>query len=124
MGLRVERRFRELPRVKCVATNWELAFEKAGPVRLAICTFEMDLFNEGQLATGLHGDRDAVRGGKRGKRRESSSDASKTPVSKILSERSTCRPVAGRTPTRSPPSRARTRGGCLGFGERTFWPIP
>ena len=62
----MERRFRELSRVKCVATNWELAFEKAGPVRLATCIFEMDLFNEEQLVTGLHGVSVAVRGGKAG----------------------------------------------------------
>ena len=63
LGVRVERRFRELPRVKCVATNWELAFERAGPVRLATCTFEVDLFNEGQLATGLRGVSVALRSG-------------------------------------------------------------
>ena len=55
LGVRMGHRFRELPRVKCVAANWELAFEKAGPIRLARCTFEVDLFNEGQLATGLRG---------------------------------------------------------------------
>lgn len=63
LGVRMGRRFREFPRVKCVVTNWELAFEKAGPVRLATCTFEVDLFNEGQLATGLRGVSVALRGG-------------------------------------------------------------
>ncbi len=66
LGVRMGHRFRELPRVKCVATNWELAFEKAGPVRLATCTFEVDLFNEGQLATGLRGVSVALRGGGEG----------------------------------------------------------
>ena len=68
LGVRMGRRFRELPRVKCVAANWELAFENAGPVRLATCTFEVDLFNEGQLATGLRGVSVALRGGGGGRR--------------------------------------------------------
>jgi hypothetical protein len=53
LGVRMGCRFRELPWVKCVAANWELAFEQARPIRLARCTFEVDLFKEGQLATGL-----------------------------------------------------------------------
>ena len=68
LGVRMGRRFRELPRVKCVAANWELAFEKAGPIRLATCTFKVDLFNEGQLATGLRGVSVALRVGGEGGR--------------------------------------------------------
>lgn len=54
-GLLIGRRFRELPRVRCVVTDWKLAFDKVGPTPRAVCSFEMDLFNEGQLATGVRG---------------------------------------------------------------------
>ncbi len=62
-GLLVGRRFRELPRVRCVATDWELTFEKTGSGRRAVCSFELDFFNEGQLATGVRGVSVALRGG-------------------------------------------------------------
>lgn len=55
VGLLVGRRMRELPRVRCVVTDWKLAFEKVGSTPRATCSFEMDLFNEGQLATGVRG---------------------------------------------------------------------
>lgn len=55
VGLLVGRRFRELPRVRCVATDWELTFEKTVTGRRAVCSFELDLFNQGQLATGIRG---------------------------------------------------------------------
>jgi hypothetical protein len=54
-GLVVGRRFRELPRIRCVATDWELRFEKVSSGRRAVCTLEVYLFNEGQLATGVRG---------------------------------------------------------------------
>ena len=55
-GLLVGRRFREMPRIKCVATDWQLLFEKAPEgSRRAVCSFELDLFNEGLLATGVRG---------------------------------------------------------------------
>jgi hypothetical protein len=54
VGLLVARRFREMPRVKCVASEWNLtAYEGEGPLGRAVCSFEVDLFNEGALATGL-----------------------------------------------------------------------
>ena len=56
VGLVVARRFREMPRVKCVASEWNVTvYEGAGPLGRAVCSFEVDLFNEGELATGLRG---------------------------------------------------------------------
>lgn len=62
-GLLVGRRFREFPRVRCVATDWEMVFEKTDSGRRAVCSFELDLFNQGQLATGLRGVSLSVRAG-------------------------------------------------------------
>lgn len=54
VGLLVARRFKEMPRVKCVASDWNLTiYEGADPLGRAVCSFEVDLFNEGALATGL-----------------------------------------------------------------------
>lgn len=54
VGLVVSQRFREMPRVKCVASDWDVTvYEGAGPLGRAVCSFEVDLFNEGALATGL-----------------------------------------------------------------------
>jgi hypothetical protein len=54
VGLVVSRRFREMPRVKCVASDWNVTvYEGMGPLGRAVCSFEVDLFNEGALATGL-----------------------------------------------------------------------
>jgi hypothetical protein len=54
VGLVVSRRFREMPRVKCVASDWNVTvYEGAGPIGRAVCSFEVDLFNQGALATGL-----------------------------------------------------------------------
>jgi hypothetical protein len=54
VGLLVARRFREMPRVKCVASDWDMTdYEGAGPLRRVVCSFEVDMFNEGVLATGL-----------------------------------------------------------------------
>ena len=55
LGVLVARRLREHPRVRCVATDWQLEFQKSGELHEAVCTFELDLFNETQLATGLRG---------------------------------------------------------------------
>ena len=55
LGLLAARRLRERARVRCVATDWQLEFQKTGALHEAVCTFELDLFNEGQLATGLRG---------------------------------------------------------------------
>lgn len=55
VGLLVSRRLREEPRVRCVASDWDLkVYGETGPLGRAVCSFEMDLFNEG-LATGLRG---------------------------------------------------------------------
>jgi hypothetical protein len=54
VGLVASRRFREMPRVKCVASDWNVTVhEGAGPLGRAVCSFEVYLFNEGALATGL-----------------------------------------------------------------------
>lgn len=63
VGLLVGRRFREFPRVRCVATDWEMTFEKSVSGRRAVCSFELDLFNQGQLATGIRGVSVSLRGG-------------------------------------------------------------
>jgi hypothetical protein len=53
VGLMVGRRLREMPRVRCVASDWDLKiYGETGPLGRAVCSFEIDLFNEG-LATGL-----------------------------------------------------------------------
>jgi hypothetical protein len=55
VGLLVGRRLREMPRVRCVASDWDLKiYGETGPLGRAVCSFEIDLFNEG-LATGLRG---------------------------------------------------------------------
>lgn len=54
VGLLVARGFREMPRVKCVASDWDMTdYEGAGPLRRVVCSCEVDMFNEGVLATGL-----------------------------------------------------------------------
>ena len=55
LGVLAARRLREHARVRCVATDWQLELQKTGALREAVCSFELDLFNEGQLATGLRG---------------------------------------------------------------------
>ncbi len=55
LGLLAARRLSERARVRCVATDWRLEFKKTGALREAVCSFELDLFNETQLATGLRG---------------------------------------------------------------------
>ena len=55
LGLIAGRRLRDHARVRCVATDWRLEFQKTGALREAVCSFELDLFNEGQLATGMRG---------------------------------------------------------------------
>ena len=55
LGLLAARRLREQTRVRCVATDWQLEFQKSGELHEAECSFELDLFNETQLATGLRG---------------------------------------------------------------------
>ena len=55
VGLVVGRRITERPRVRCVVSDWDL--KTYGDPELpgrAICSFEVDLFNEG-MATGLRG---------------------------------------------------------------------
>lgn len=55
VGLLIGRRLRETPRVRCVVSEWDLrTYEGTGPLGRAVCSFEIDLFNEG-LATGLRG---------------------------------------------------------------------
>ena len=55
LGLLAARRLREQARVRCVATDWRLEFQKSGALHQAECSFELDLFNETLLATGLRG---------------------------------------------------------------------
>jgi hypothetical protein len=56
VGLLVARRLREMPRVKCVASDWDMTMhEGTGPLAQVVCSFEVDMFNEGALATGLRG---------------------------------------------------------------------
>ena len=55
LGLLAARRLRERARVRCVATDWQLEFQKSEELHEAVCSFELDLFNETQLATGLRG---------------------------------------------------------------------
>ena len=55
VGLQAARRLRERARGRCVATDGRLEFQKTGALREAVCSFELDLFNEAQLATGLRG---------------------------------------------------------------------
>jgi hypothetical protein len=55
LGLLAARRLSERARVRCVATDWQLEFQKRGELHEAVCSFELDLFNEAQLATGLRG---------------------------------------------------------------------
>jgi hypothetical protein len=63
VGLVVGRRLREMPRVKCVASDWDVTvYEGADPLGRAVCSFEVDLFNEGALATGLRGPSVALDG--------------------------------------------------------------
>ena len=55
VGLLVGRHLREMPRVRCLASDWDLKiYGETGPLGRAVCSFEMDLFNEG-LPTGPHG---------------------------------------------------------------------
>ena len=56
VGLLVARRLREMPRVKCVASDWDMTIhEGTGSLARVVCSFEVDMFNEGALATGLRG---------------------------------------------------------------------
>ncbi len=55
LGLLAARRLRERARVRCVATDWQLEFQRSEELHEAVCSFELDLFNETQLATGLRG---------------------------------------------------------------------
>jgi hypothetical protein len=55
LGLLAARHLREQARVRCVASDWQLEFQKSGALHEAVCSFELDLFNETQLATGLRG---------------------------------------------------------------------
>ena len=55
VGLLVGRRLEERPLVRCVVSDWDLKlYEESGPLGRVVCSFEIDLFNEG-LATGLRG---------------------------------------------------------------------
>jgi hypothetical protein len=48
LGLLLGRRFREMPRVEGVASEWDMrVYERAGPQGRLVCSFEVDLFNEG-----------------------------------------------------------------------------
>lgn len=58
-GMFAERYLQERGKVRCVVSDWQLAFYEAGasggePVR-AVCSFEVNLFNERTLPSGLRG---------------------------------------------------------------------
>ena len=55
VGMLVERHLRERGQVRCVISNWELTAAGSRPLgqEKAVCSFEVDLFNEKPSATGL-----------------------------------------------------------------------
>jgi hypothetical protein len=50
-GMFVERRLQECGKVRCIVSDWDL--REAGPLGRAVCSFEVDLFNERHSPTGL-----------------------------------------------------------------------
>ena len=64
VGMSVERRLKERKKVRCVVSGWDMT--EAAPLGWAACSFEVELFNEETLPTGLRGVRvEFVRDGKR-----------------------------------------------------------
>ena len=53
IGVFVERQLQWRGKVRCVVSDWDLSFQHAGELTQATCSFEVDLFNEQPLATGL-----------------------------------------------------------------------
>ena len=53
LGVLVERQLQWRGKVRCVVSDWDLDFQQAGELNQATCSFEVDLFNEQPLATGL-----------------------------------------------------------------------
>jgi hypothetical protein len=51
-GMLIERYLQERGKLRCVLSGWELA--EVEPLQRALCSFEVYLFNERILATGLH----------------------------------------------------------------------
>ena len=53
LGVLVERQLQWRGKVRCVVSDWNLSFLQAGELNQAMCSFEVNLFNEKPLATGL-----------------------------------------------------------------------
>ncbi len=53
VGVFLERQLQWRGKVRCVVSDWDLSFQHAGELTQATCSFEVDLFNEQPLATGL-----------------------------------------------------------------------
>ena len=54
-GMFVQHRLRERKKVRCVVAGWETAVRETGSLSQAVCSFEVDLFNERPSPTGLRG---------------------------------------------------------------------
>jgi hypothetical protein len=52
-GMFAERRLRGRRKVRCVIWGWRTTVREAGPLSRAVCSFEVDLFNERPSPTGL-----------------------------------------------------------------------
>lgn len=52
-GMTIERRLQWRGKVECVVSNWDLNFQQAGALSQAMCSFDVDLFNEQPFATGI-----------------------------------------------------------------------
>ena len=52
-GMSIERRLQWRGKVECVVSNWDLNFQRAGALNQAMCSFDVDLFNEQPFATGI-----------------------------------------------------------------------
>ena len=52
-GVFLERQLQWRGKVRCVVSDWDLSFQQAGELSQATCSFEVNLFNEQPLATGL-----------------------------------------------------------------------
>ncbi len=52
-GMFAERRLRGRRKVRCVIWGWKTTVREAGPLSRAVCSFEVDLFNERSSPTGL-----------------------------------------------------------------------
>jgi hypothetical protein len=51
----IHHRLRERKKVRCVISGWETTIRETGSLSQAMCSFEVDLFNERPSPTGLRG---------------------------------------------------------------------